>query len=100
MGPLQDSSEPTSFLVEPAQKANDILGQPLADPGMVLDWLSPTHIVNEFVKALCGYDFFGEAAKFLSRGLADDLASRGRVQVPGRGEPGDRDQPFRRQSRG
>jgi hypothetical protein len=29
MGPLQDSSEPTSFLVEPAQKANEILGQPL-----------------------------------------------------------------------
>lgn len=63
---FQDAQEPTTYLTNPTAKANEFLGQPFADPGTVLDWLSPTHIVNEFIKSLCGYDLFGEAAKFFS----------------------------------
>ncbi|GIG91017.1 WXG100 family type VII secretion target [Plantactinospora endophytica] len=59
-----DVADPVGRLTDPATRSESILGQPFANPGSVLDWLSPTHIVNEFVKQTCGYDAFGEAAKF------------------------------------
>jgi hypothetical protein len=61
-----DTQEPTAFLTDPAARTESYLGQPFADPGAALDWLSPTHIVSEFLELLTGYDFFGEAAEFFS----------------------------------
>ncbi|MEV4708809.1 WXG100 family type VII secretion target [Actinoplanes sp. NPDC049316] len=58
-----DVEDPTGRLTDPAARTESILGAPFANPGSVMDWLSPTHIVNEFVKQLTGYDAFGEAAK-------------------------------------
>lgn len=60
---FQDSEEPKRFLAEPAERANLLLDQPFANPGFVLDWLSPSHHVGQFVKLVTGYDIFGEAAK-------------------------------------
>jgi len=58
-----DDTEPVSRLTDPAARSETILGQPFANPGVAMDWLSPTHIVNEFIKQICGYDAFGEASK-------------------------------------
>lgn len=58
-----DTENPTDRLTDPAARSESILGAPFANPGVVMDWLSPTHIVNEFVKQVTGYDAFGEAAK-------------------------------------
>jgi hypothetical protein len=60
---FSDTENPTGRLTDPAARSESILGAPFANPGVVMDWLSPTHIVNEFVKQLTGYDAFGEAAK-------------------------------------
>lgn len=58
-----DVADPVSRLRDPAERTESILGQPFSNPASVLDWLSPSHIVNEFVKTVVGYDLFGEAAK-------------------------------------
>ncbi|MCP2323379.1 hypothetical protein HDA40_001886 [Hamadaea flava] len=63
MGDFDDLTQPSSLLVPPPDK-DDVLafgGQPFADPGSLLDWLSPTHIVNQFVEQVTGYDVIGNA---------------------------------------
>lgn len=58
-----DTAEPAGRLTDPAARSESVLGQPFANPGVAMDWLSPTHIVNAFIEQICGYDAFGEAAK-------------------------------------
>jgi hypothetical protein len=60
--PYSDFADPLGDLVSPAGHSESILGQPFSNIGVGLDWLSPTHIVNEFVKVTTGYDIFGDAA--------------------------------------
>ncbi|WP_305788401.1 hypothetical protein [Symbioplanes lichenis] len=60
---FHDVAEPVRHLVDPARRTEQILGQPFSNPASVLDWASPSHIVNEFVKQAIGYDIFGEAAQ-------------------------------------
>ena len=60
---FDDYAEPVGRLTSPAERTEEILGQTFSNPGSVLDWLSPSHIINEFVKQATGYDVFGEAAK-------------------------------------
>jgi uncharacterized protein YukE len=60
---FNDIAEPVARLQDPAERTQEILGQPFSNPGSILDWTSPTHIVNEFVRQVVGYDIFGEAAK-------------------------------------
>ncbi|GIM98071.1 hypothetical protein [Paractinoplanes toevensis] len=60
---FDDVADPIGQLRDPAERTESILGQPFSNPAGVLDWLSPSHIVNEFVKSVVGYDIFGEAAK-------------------------------------
>ncbi|WP_127504015.1 hypothetical protein [Actinoplanes solisilvae] len=60
---FNDVAEPVGQLRNPAERTESILGQPFSNPGSALDWLSPSHIVNEFVKMVVGYDIYGEAAK-------------------------------------
>lgn len=63
---FNDVAEPASQLRAPAERTESILGQPFSNPASVLDWMSPSHIVNEFVKQVVGYDIFGEASKLFS----------------------------------
>jgi len=63
---FNDVAEPVARLSDPAARTEEILGQPFSNPGSVLDWMSPTHIVNEFVSQIVGYDIFAEAAKVFS----------------------------------
>jgi methyl-accepting chemotaxis protein len=60
---FNDVAEPVSQLRSPDERTESILGQPFSNPGSFLDWASPSHIVNEFVKTVVGYDLYGEAAK-------------------------------------
>jgi multisubunit Na+/H+ antiporter MnhB subunit len=63
---FNDVTEPLAQLQDPAVRTEEILGQPFSNPGSVLDWTSPTHVVNEFIVQVTGYDMFGEAAKAFS----------------------------------
>ncbi len=63
---FHDVAEPVARLTSPAERTESILGQPFSNPASVLDWASPSHIVNEFVKQAVGYDIFGEASKAFS----------------------------------
>ncbi len=63
---FNDVAEPVGQLKAPAERTESILGQPFSNPASVLDWVSPSHIVNEFVKQIVGYDIFGEAAKLFA----------------------------------
>ncbi|RZU51201.1 hypothetical protein EV385_3009 [Krasilnikovia cinnamomea] len=63
---FNDVDDPVGQLKPPAERTEEILGQPFSDPGSILDWASPSHIVNEFVKQVVGYDVYGEAAKVFS----------------------------------
>jgi hypothetical protein len=60
---FNDVADPVGQLTDPAARTESILGQPFSDIGATLDWLSPSHIVNEFVAMVTGYDVFGEASK-------------------------------------
>jgi hypothetical protein len=60
---FHDVAEPVGRLRNPAERTESILGQPFSNPASVLDWASPSHVVNEFVKQIVGYDLFGEASK-------------------------------------
>ena len=66
MAAFPDVATPVSHLTDPAERTGSILGQPFSNPASVLDWVSPSHIVNEFVKQVVGYDLFGEASKLFS----------------------------------
>lgn len=63
---FSDQDEPTKYLTEPESKANEFLGQPFVDPGTLFDWISPSHIANEFVRRLTGKDYFGDASRFFA----------------------------------
>jgi hypothetical protein len=63
---FNDVAEPIGRLTDPAERTESILGQPFSNPASVLDWVSPSHIVNESLKQVVGYDVFGEAAKLFS----------------------------------
>lgn len=63
---FNDVAEPVGQLTNPAERTESILGQPFSNPASVLDWVSPSHIVNEFVKQVVGYDIFGEASKLFA----------------------------------
>ena len=60
---FDDVADPVGQLKDPAERTETILGQPFADFAATLDWMSPSHIVNEFVEMVTGYDVFGEASK-------------------------------------
>ncbi|MFC7527574.1 hypothetical protein [Actinoplanes sp. GCM10030250] len=60
-----DAAEPLQHLTSPTGHSESILGQPFSSTA-ALDWLSPTHLVNEFVKTVSGYDVFGDAAAAVS----------------------------------
>jgi hypothetical protein len=60
---FHDTAQPTSYLTPPEDYSGDVLGQPYANPGMGLDWLSPSHLISEFIKSIGGPDIFGEAAQ-------------------------------------
>jgi len=53
---FDDVADPTRQLTDPAERTESILGQPFSNFAAALDWLSPSHIVNEFIKQACGYD--------------------------------------------
>lgn len=63
---FNDVTDPVGQLKPPAERTESILGQPFSNPASVLDWVSPSHIVNEFVKQAVGYDIFGEASKLFA----------------------------------
>lgn len=63
---FNDVADPVGQLKAPAERTESILGQPFSNPASVLDWVSPSHIVNEFVKQAVGYDIFGEASKLFA----------------------------------
>ena len=53
---FDDVADPTRQLTDPAERTETILGQPFSNFAAALDWLSPSRIVNEFIKQACGYD--------------------------------------------
>ncbi|SNY58235.1 hypothetical protein [Paractinoplanes atraurantiacus] len=63
---FNDVADPTRQLTDPAERTESILGQPFSNPASALDWLSPSHILNEFIKQACGYDIVGEAANVVA----------------------------------
>jgi len=61
--PYSDFADPAQHLTSPAKHSETMLGQPFSNIAVGLDWLSPTHVVNELVKSVTGHDVFGEAAQ-------------------------------------
>lgn len=61
--PMRDAS---LALTEPSLKESEFLGQPFSDPSTILDYLSISHVANEFIKACTGYDVVSEATKMFS----------------------------------
>ncbi|MEU4419792.1 hypothetical protein AB0F81_04150 [Actinoplanes sp. NPDC024001] len=59
---FSDATDPLRRLTNPEEHSESILGQPFSNVSVALDWLSPSHVVNELVKQTTGHDVFGEAA--------------------------------------
>ena len=63
---FDDVADPLGHLKDPDEHTESILGEPFSNPAAVLEWLSPSHIISEFVTMVTGYDVFEEAAKLFS----------------------------------
>jgi hypothetical protein len=89
---FDDIAEPVARLQDPAERTEEILGQPFSNPGSILDWTSPTHIVNEFVSQVVGLRHLRRGHQGIRRvlpGAADGVGRGDRVgESQGTAQPG------------